>query len=332
MESIQADNPTRPLAVVGRIEKIEAIEGADRIRSATVNCGESGTWTGVVSLDYQEDDLVTVFLQDAILPVDQRWAFMEKSKWRVRIARFKGSPSECLIITLGDLQANAVVGSDRTAELGVVKYEKKIPESMNGVARGSFPTFIPKTDEENFQRARKLVDRMQEGWVATIKYDGTSCTAFVDESTGNLRVCSRNLELEELTPTGQGNAYWRTARLYKLENLPPGIAIQFEVVGVGIQQNPGGFPSVCGFAFKAYDIRSHKYLTRIEFDYLCKSVGIPVAKIVASGNLILSSDGLRKLASEQVYPNGKAAEGIVISAEDGSWSFKVINPDYKEAK
>lgn len=319
------------LAVVGKIIKIDDIEGADRIKSATVVCGTSGKWIGVVQLDVYVGDIVTVFLQDAILPQEKRFKFMERSQYRVKISRFKGSPSECLIMKLGDEPAD--IGYDRTIELGVTKHEKPIPVGMQGLAKGNFPQFIPKTDEENFQRVPELVDRMAEGCVATLKYDGTSCTVYTD-AEGGLHVCSRNLELKEFKDeeTKQGsNAYWLAARKYGLERLPHGIALQMEVCGPGIQGNPAGFTELCAFAFKAYCYETHRYLNRYKFEGLCIELGMPMADLAfepyASPNW--TGDELRKLAASVVYPNDKPAEGIVISGRDGNWSFKVINPEYK---
>ena len=41
-----------------------------------------------------------------------------------------------------------------------------------------------------------------------------------------------------------------------------------------------------------------------------------------------TADELRKLAAIQ-YPNGWHGEGVVVRAVDQTWSFKVINLDYK---
>lgn len=311
------------LATVGKVVEIKAIDGADRIRSATVVCGSHGKWVGVVDLETQVGDLVTVFLQDAILPPEDRYEFMRSRKYLVRIARFKGSPSECLIMKLGD-EAGMEIGRDRTIELGVTKFEKPIPANMAGKVRGNFPQDIPKTDEKNFQAVRELVELMKDGYVATIKMDGSSCTAFVDD--GGLRVCSRNLELLET----EGNVYWKVSRALKLELLPKGIALQLEVCGPGVQGNPAGFVDHCGRAFKAFDIARRAYLDRGNFERLCEDLGIPIAPILFTGNQVKTDDDLREIASRVKYiDSGKPAEGIVISALDGSWSFKVINPDYK---
>jgi hypothetical protein len=184
---------TTPLAVVGKVIDLAAIEGADRIRCATVVCGASGKWKGVVGLDVERDELVTVFLQDAVLPPNERWAFMEKHKWRVRMARFKGVPSECLIVRGAP---DLAPGCDLTEALGVKKHEKPVPVGMQGDVVGEFPSFIPKTDEPNFQTVPELVARMAlDAWHAREKADGTSATAWVDDD-GALHVCSRNWGVE----------------------------------------------------------------------------------------------------------------------------------------
>ena len=154
---------TKALAIIGKIIATAPIDGADRIQQATVVCGTSGKWQGVVGKDISIGDIVMVFLQDAILPPDPRWAFMEKHHWRVRMARFKGVPSECLIVPDG---SNMPPGTDMTEALGVTKYEKPIPAGMAGDMVGAFPGFIPKTDETNFQAVDDWEELMARGAAA----------------------------------------------------------------------------------------------------------------------------------------------------------------------
>ena len=49
-----------PLAVVGKVLSIKPIEGADRIQQASVDCGPSGTWSGVVGKEIVPGQVVTV--------------------------------------------------------------------------------------------------------------------------------------------------------------------------------------------------------------------------------------------------------------------------------
>lgn len=314
------------VAVVGRVTEIRPIEGADFIQAATVVCGKAGKWSGVIGKDIAVGQDVTVFLQDALLPANERWAFMEKHKWRVRMARFKGVPSECLIIP--GTPDGTGIGDDIAEFLGVTKYEKPIPVGMQGDFVGPFPGHIPKTDEPNFQTVPELVARMAgEEWYATEKADGTSCTAFVDDT--GLRVCSRNWELKEFSANGTTNAYWKMARKYGMGRLPQGVALQFEVVGPGIQGNPMGLKAVEAHAFTLRDTVNHRYLPWSELMKQTDTLDMPFARFIENGQHSMSDDELRKLA-EIKYQSGKHGEGIVIRAMDSSWSFKVINLLYRD--
>jgi RNA ligase (TIGR02306 family) len=308
------------LATVGKVIATSPIPGADRIHSAEVVCGQAGRWTGVVTKDIGVGALTLVFMPDAVLPADPRWAFMEARGWRVKQARFKGAPSEVLI--LPD-PPSMEIGADLTEALGVTKHEKNVFTPTAELA-GTFPTFIPKTDEPNFQTAWKYLNRMAEDpWYATEKADGSSCTAFVDNE-GTLHVCSRNYELKE-----GDSSFWRVARKSGLERLPPGVALQFEVAGPGIQKNPMGLADVEMRAFSLYDIEAQQYASYGELKDLCERLDLPMARLVAMGEGPRTTDELRKMA-EIKYKNGKHGEGIVIRAMDSSWSFKVINLLYKD--
>lgn len=315
------------LAVIGKIIETIAINGADRIHQAIVVCGDSGKWSGVVGKEIQKGDLVTVFLQDAVLSPDPRWAFMERHKWRVRMARFKGVPSECVIIPGAP---DVPIGTDMTEELGVTKYSKPIPAGMAGDAVGAFPSFIPKTDEPNFQAAADRVSDLEgRPWQARLKCDGSSCTVWRDES--GLHVASRNWELREFTATGAENVYWHAARLYNFDKLPDGIALQFEVVGPGIQGNPMGLSKIEGRAFTAYDYKNNQRCTWGHLAQIADDVGIPESPVVFNGDYFdLSEDQMRDMAAKTNYPNGKPSEGIVIRSYDQSISFKVISLIYKD--
>lgn len=315
------------LAVIGRISTTKQIPNADLIHQAVVDCGDAGRWSGVVSRDMQADQLVVVLLQDALLPESERWPWMAKHKWRVRMARFRGVPSECLIVPLQAGEPTEV-GTDVTQALGVTKYEKPIPAAMAGVAKKSFPSFIPKTDEENFQRVdhEQLMDDVS--WYATLKYDGTSCTVWVDDD--GMHVCSRNLELEEFSPTGATNVYWEAARKYRLDRLPPGRALQFEICGPGIQGNPFGADEIQIAAFTIYWYERHERGTLAELASHCQLLNIPMARIVATGFGAIDAEAIRTIAEGIEYRPGVPAEGVVFRDLENSWSFKAINLLYKE--
>lgn len=317
------------LAYIGQVEKLMPIAKADRIESAEVFCGVGGRWTGVVKRgQFALGDRALVYLQDAVVQPSEELKFLEVSKWRVKMARFRGAPSECVILPAA---SDEPVGTDLTESLGIVKYVKVLPHNLAGDAIGQFPSFIPKTDEPNFQTAAELIEALRgKPWYARVKADGSSTTAFKHE--GRFGVCSRSLELAD-----SACAYWRVAKQYELaERLPDGLALQFETVGPGIQKNPMGLSGIDGRAFSGWNIAEKRYLSGDELAALCTAIGFPIAEFAVAGESFdFDAEQLRKLA-EGNYANGEPREGIVIRPTVEEWvgatrlSFKVINLLYQD--
>ncbi len=225
------------MAWVGKVISTAPIENADKIQRAEVIAGAGGKWAGVVSKEVTVGDLVIVFLPDSMLPHIDSLSFMEKYDWRVRPMKLRGCPSEVLIVKASDVGISSDVGTDVTQILSVLKYEKEIPASISGIAKGLFPSFIPKTDEPNFQRVPEMVEALRgKEFYSSVKYDGTSQTAFLKD--GILGVCSRNLELKE----SESSAGWVLVRRYRVEEQLKArclnnLAIQWECVGPSVQGN-----------------------------------------------------------------------------------------------
>lgn len=316
------------LVYVGKIIEVKEIPNANKIEAVTAVCGSGGKWSGVVQKNqFVVGDLCEVYLQDSLLPQIPKFSFMEKHKYRIKMSRFLGVPSEALIMPL---TIDGYVGYDITDLVGVIKYEKPMPAYIGGDIMGNFPSFIPKTDEPNFQRVPEMIQALQgQKYYATIKMDGSSGTMFNHD--GRFGVCSRNYELKQTN----NNAFWRIALKYE-GLLPSGYAVQFEVAGPGIQGNPIGLKEVQMFAFNVYDIVDHKYLDFQMFRKFCYEYDIPMVPVISWGlRFDLNDDGLRNYA-EQKYSNGKPAEGIVIRPlieqriNGDRLSFKVINLQYRD--
>ena len=157
---------------------------------------------------------------------------------------------------------------------------------------------------------------------------------------GHFGVCSRNYEIK---PSDYGTL-WRLAHKYHLDqNLPDGYAVQGEVVGPGIQSNPLGLKEVDFLAFNVYNIAEKRYLDIVEMTNMTDNLGLSFVSTVRQTDTCgfnLDADGLRKLAEQQVYPNGKPAEGIVVrplveqqvivDTTPTRLSFKVLNLLYKD--
>lgn len=318
------------LAYVGLVLWLEEIPDATAILSATVVCGKGGKWKGVVRKgEFKLGDLCVVFLPDALLPECDGFRFMESRGWRVKMCKFRGVPSEVLIMQTFLAMPKGGVGTDITQEIGVKKYYKPIPANLQGIAKGDFPSFVPKTDELNWQRHSDLVKELEgKSYYITTKMDGSSTTAY--KHNGEFGVCSRNLELVE----DDNNGYWQLANKYKLkELLPEGIALQWETCGPKIQKNPMGLPEITAYAFSAYNIRERVYLTFGELNELCKDLQFAMVDVVGMGDSF-SAKNIGTLG-EGTYPNGNQREGVVVRSKenllgDHPISLKVINLNYEK--
>ncbi len=320
------------LVYVGKVIDLAPIEGADFIENATVVCGLGGKWRGVVKKkDFSIGSLCIVFLPDSVLPECDEYRFMERHKWRVKMCRFKGAPSEVLIMPYPYKVLEFHVGLDMTEAYKVHKYFKPVPANLQGKAKGEFPRFVPKTDEPNYQNAEGMecIEKLTgRPYYITEKADGSSTTAF--KYKGNFGVCSRNWELERNEKIG----YWEIAIKYNLEEkLPEGYALQWETCGPKIQSNPMGLKQIEGFAFSGYKIDEQRYLSMIEFTKLCQDLEFPAVRILNFGDKF-NKEGVERLG-EGTYLNGKQREGVVVRsqtclAHGRPLSFKVINLDYEK--
>lgn len=319
------------LVYVGKIIELQSILDAQSIVSATVVCGKGGKWKGVVrKSDFCEGMKCLVYLPDSLIPECDEMRFMESRGWRVRMCKFRGAPSEVLIMPLGECAFSELpVGTDITEITGVTKYFKPIPANLQGEAKGGFPQFIPKTDELNYQRHYDLVEALHgKFYYVTEKADGSSTTAY--KYKGEFGICSRNYELLP----DEKNGYWQVAAKHQLqEKLPEGYALQWETCGPKIQSNPMGLREVDGFAFSAYKIDEHRHLTMGEFLGLCAEMKFPTVRLLDCGHRF--DKGKVDTLGEGKYANGKEREGVVVRSQDNHFglnpiSFKVINLNYEK--
>lgn len=319
------------LVYVGKIIQLDTVPDAQFIASATVICGKGGKWRGVVRKDEAEvGQECLVYLPDSVVPECDQMRFMEKRQWRVKMCKFRGAPSEVLIMPIpNDRVFDVVVGTDVTAACGVTKYFKPIPTNLQGLAKGDFPSFVPKTDELDYQRHGDLVEALHgKPYYITEKADGSSTTAF--KYKGQFGVCSRNLELE----VDENNGFWKITRRYRLEeNLPEGIALQWETCGPKIQSNPMGLKEVDGFAYTAFNIPEQRFLTMDEFLPFCRKLGFPTVKVITIAPEF--DKELVENLGEGTYGNGKQREGVVVRSQDNQQgqrpiSFKVTNLNYEK--
>ena len=324
------------LAYIGKIVDINSIDGADFIVSATVVCGEGGKWIGSVKKDgFKVGDLAEVYLQDSILPEIERFEFLKNSNFRIRMRKFKGVPSECLIMPVDSDCVSCNVGDNIAEMKNIKKYVKELPANLSGVAIGLFPkVLMPKTDEPNFQTVEHMVESLKgQRYYSTVKADGSSGTIYRDGE--HFGCCSRNLELKKNDRT----AIWKIAEKYDLENvLPDGFAIQFEICGPGIQKNRLALKEIDGLIFNVWNIKERKYLDAVDAFKFAEMLKMSTVEVEVWDEVFDVTDDseLRKMAEGKYKSSGRTREGLVFRPMKEQFKnrertrFKVINLMYKD--
>ena len=157
--------------------------------------------------------------------------------------------------------------------LNIQKWELPVKEAKGTTyvnPNGSFPSYIPKTDQERLQNIpERVLAQMFDGknfFEVTEKLDGTSMTIFMD-SESQLHVCSRNYDLKLDDDTFFKSVYgmWLMDNDYisgllkalKLKNM----AFQGELCGPGIQKNKYNLDEMKWFIFDVYNIKDSRYLS-----------------------------------------------------------------------
>ena len=323
----------RKLVTIETIQEKKSIEGADRIEAVRVR----GWWVVAKKDEFQVNDECIYFEVDSFLPVEEKYAFLlngskpkkmivdgkDKEGILLKTIKLRGQLSQGLVLPKGGVIGN--VGDDVSEQLGVIKYEMPIPHELSGKAKGSFPSFLPKTDEERIQNVSEILS----GFYISEKLDGTSTTYF--KKDGVFGVCSRNLELSEGDST-----QWRLAKQYDLANkLPDNFAIQCELIGEGVQGNPLKQKGQDVYCFNVYNIGGF-YLNYQDFMGFCQGVGIKTVPILDDNfslpstvdELLLRAEGKSSLNVNE------EREGIVIrpkveqTYKGQRLSFKAISNKY----
>lgn len=336
----------RKLVTIQKIEDIQPIEGADTIEKAKVK----EWWVVTKKGEFVMGDPCIYFQIDSFLPVKPEYKFLlrgsspkkmlfngqERAGIRLKTIRLRGQLSQGLALPMPGSFLSFPEGQDVTEALGVIKYGLPIPARLAGVVKGSFPSFIPKTDEERIQNCADLLEQQKGSAVyITSKLDGSSATYFKYE--GEFGACSRNLELKE----SLGNTIWEMADKYNLKTcIPEGFAIQGELMGEGINKNTLKIKGHKLFVFNVFNIKEFKYLDFNEMISFCKENNLDVVPVIESGvNLDFTFEQLMKMANnksplnpdilqEGIVVRSVTEKRVLINGVESRFSFKVVSNDY----
>lgn len=331
----------RKLASIQKIKALEPIEGADAIEKATVL-----GWNVVVKKQqFLKGEKVVYCEIDSLMPDKPEFEFLKPRGMRIKTVRLRGQVSQgiCFPLSILPTDFSVIEGADCTEVLGITKYEPAMPACLSGIAKGKFPSFIPKTDETRVQVLQKVLDKYKgEKCYVTEKLDGSSATFYIKD--GEFGVCSRNLELIE----DAENSFWKVARQMDIENklrsVGKNISIQGELIGEGIQGNKLKLKGQTVKFFNAFDIDKFEYLNFFYFNKLINELELPLVPIVVLDyELENDIDAIIKMATiKSQITKDVWAEGIVIrpytekidlllsneNFNNGRVSFKAINPEF----
>ncbi len=285
----------RQLVTIRTVKSIEEIPGSDFLALAKVD-----GWQCVVKKDsLRVHDPALYFEIDSILPADdERWAFLEPRKYRIKTMKLRKTLSQGLLMPMSTLTDEEVQRWRQATEsqdaetltdiLRVQKYEPPVP--MSGEQKGNFPThLVPKSDQERIQNIPSILGgRQSYEFEITEKLDGTSCTFFYVKAIdpyfatlygaeGNepkFGACSRNWEID----LEDNNVYAKLFRELNLEAqlaaLGRNLAIQGEIIGPKIQGNKYKRGAQEFRVFDIYDIDKRRYLWPVERIKLADQLGL----------------------------------------------------------
>jgi len=352
----------RKLASIQEVREILPIDGADRIEVVVINNWKVVSKKG----EHQVGDLVVYCEIDSFLPIREEFEFLRKSSFkrmadgkegfRLRTIKLRKQISQGLVLPLdilsgaGNDPISTEEGTDVSAYLNIVKWDPPVPAQLAGKAKGYFPAFIKKTDEERIQNlTREYPEWVKRGdsFYLTEKLDGSSATYYFRD--GVFGACSRNLELKEpetefvekmvmcddgVERKTQENSFWKVARELglkeKLSKFGKNISVQGELIGEGIQKNPYLIKGQSVRFFNIFNIDTGEYYDLSDFLETTEKLGlVTVPFIEFNFQLPETIDDLISLADGKSLLNNKVnREGIVIRSNDRTISFKAISNNF----
>lgn len=343
---------TRQLATIRTIGAIKPHLNADKLELAVID-----GWQCVVKKgDFAAGQAIVYLEVDSWVPSDVAPFLTKPGKEpktfegvegeRLRTVRLRGELSQGLVLPVTVMPQGFIddadyrglcefdfIGLDVTEILNIKKYEKPLPACLMGMAKGNFPTFLRKTDQERIQNLlHKLSDeQISDTYDVTLKVDGSSATYFVKD--GVVGVCSRNLELK--LEGNDDNSFVKMFHQLGLneklqayyERTGRSIALQGELYGSAINGNHEGINDHHYNVYDVFDIDNQKYLNASGMDEITIELGLAAVPYIETVTLegFKGVDDFLKYADRPSIYN-KVAEGVVfVSTTNPCYSFKVIN-------
>lgn len=209
--------------------------------------------------------------------------------------------------------------------------------------KGAWPLWVKKTDEERAENMLWILTN-KSPFVATEKIDGTSTTFTMKRGKfgkNDFYVCSRNVVFDKPDKNCfyDTNVYVEMAKKYDIEKILASIladdptldwvTLQGETYGEGIQKRDYGLKEhrFAGFNFitskegRWNSVRAAKFMTQYN---------VPWVPILDENYILPDTiEELREFShNEGSRIDGVIKEGIVFRSQDGSISFKCVDPEF----
>lgn len=370
----------RKLVTLRKISNVFPIEGADAIEAAQVD-----GWTVVTKKgEFKAGDDCWFFEIDSLLPLDNpAFAFLNKGKTyeidgkqyaRLRTIKLRGQISQGLalpfehfvVLSHADIETDYFTGDlDKSIYtygmeeyLGVKKYEPVDTTVQHTDAAGTFPRFMPKTDEERLQNVYGKYAEAYEDieFEASMKLEGSSISiAYIHNEDylmeklnnteypynyqdGQVIVCSRNMALKY----NPDSAFWKGAESLDMpakikaycEDSERQLDFQGELMGPKIQGNIEKFEDYQVYVYRIWDIDKQCELSPYETDVICQRLGFLQVPRLFVGKVFKMFPTLQDFLTASEIPsiNAKQSEGLVYKSTTNvngrQIHFKVINNKY----
>lgn len=315
--------PDRPMATVNRVLARNVIDGADSIESVTVL-----GWNCVTKKEeFAVGDLCIYFTIGTVFPADYpRTDFLRGKPLKTKVLR--GSLSQGLVAPIswvadfGRDPAELNEGDDVTEVFGLMKFveaEEALMYSTPKQKMTTFPSYVPKTDEERIQNIPHILPYLVgKDIVVTRKEDGCSATFITKD--GKFVMCSRNLVLGDMNNGNQH--FFRVADSLglreRLLGLGRNLAFQGEIVGPKIGCNRLALKGLSFRVFNVFDIDAQEYLSHSEVEELCATVNLEMVPVLFQGVVTEDDERFKSVASildfagSITYGPNSPAEGIVV--------------------
>lgn len=277
----------RKLAKIVTIDSILPIEGADLVQNAQI-----GGWNIVIKKDeFKVGEKVVYCEIDSMLPVeDSKFSFLSnrpqklyegKKYHKLKSIRLRGVLSQGLLVGLEQMGLDKDIEDDTDVSeiLGILKYDEEFfePDRFSGDSFGSFPSFMPKTDQDRIQNLSKKFPFFKGIYEVSMKLDGSSISIF--KKDGEIGFASRKTRLK-MESEGTFKQGLINSGILKFLETVDNIAIQGELLGPGIQGNKENLTDYEIHIFDIFDIEKQKYLLSKDRLLICKENNLKHVPII----------------------------------------------------